>query len=128
MTVTCEEAAGRMGNKFERDGGGSWLDLMTGMKGETRRKDWKPGGLGKMALGDEMTGKPCLVGRMEEGSRTCHNKDGLGEGQVVRWGEGTHFCLSPMWNTLRRAGKQVSGLESQFWEWWISATEGVLGG
>lgn len=45
MTVIPKEAVGWMGNKSERDGGGSWLDLITGMKGGTRRKEWNPGGI-----------------------------------------------------------------------------------
>lgn len=32
MTVIPKEAMGWTGNKFERDGGGSWLDLITGMR------------------------------------------------------------------------------------------------
>lgn len=47
MTVTPKEAVGWVGNKFERAGGGSWLDLIKWMKGETRRKEQNPGGLGR---------------------------------------------------------------------------------
>lgn len=33
------------------------------------------------ALSNEMTGEPSPLGRMEEESRVCYNKYGLGEGQ-----------------------------------------------
>lgn len=43
MTVIPKEAVGWTGNKFERDGGGSWLDLITGMRvrQEERMESWR---------------------------------------------------------------------------------------
>ena len=56
MTVTSKEAVGWVETNL-RDGGGSWLDLITWMKGETRRRNGILEDLGGV-LSDEIIREP----------------------------------------------------------------------
>lgn len=56
MTVTRKEAVGWVETNL-RDGGGSWLDLITWMKGETRRRNGILEDLGGV-LSDEIIREP----------------------------------------------------------------------